>query len=214
MSTVIGNKEFQQWNNIAQKTMQHFLSVSLGCLVTGMLLFFMVGLINLEVPRLNVDPVRIEPVVMDKPEPPQAIVNDEIKKPVEPVDQPVIPSYESKITDTGEVNISMRPTFDNNKKITGDGYMSGNAIAVMKVAPQYPRRMLSRGVEGFVDLIFDITPYGRTENIRVFNSEPEGVFDKAAIQALQKWKYKPATDDGVAVGQKNQQTRITFEIEE
>jgi protein TonB len=61
--------------------------------------------------------------------------------------------------------------------------------------------------------VFDITPAGKTENIRVVYAEPEGVFERSSMKALAKWKYKPAMDDGVAMPQKNQTTRITYELE-
>ena len=38
---------------------------------------------------------------------------------------------------------------------------------------------------------------GKTQDVRVESSEPPGVFDKAATSAVRRWRYEPATVDGV-----------------
>ncbi len=38
---------------------------------------------------------------------------------------------------------------------------------------------------------------GKTQNVRVESSEPPEVFDKAAMSAVRRWRYEPATIDGV-----------------
>lgn len=60
-------------------------------------------------------------------------------------------------------------------------------------ASQYP--------EGYVQLRFDISEEGTTENIKVIKSVPSGFFDKEAIRALSRWKYEPKLENGIAVRQ-------------
>jgi TonB family protein len=48
----------------------------------------------------------------------------------------------------------------------------------------------------------------------VIKSTHQGVFDKAAINALEKWKYQPKIVDGVAVAQKDMKVRLQFDIED
>jgi len=43
---------------------------------------------------------------------------------------------------------------------------------------------------------------------------PSSIFNRAAINALKKWKYKPAFEDGVAISQYNISTRISFELDQ
>ena len=50
--------------------------------------------------------------------------------------------------------------------------------------------------------------------VAVVESEPSGIFDRAAIQAAQKFKYKPRVIDGVAIEVPGVQNKITFEIED
>ena len=68
---------------------------------------------------------------------------------------------------------------------------------ISKVAPDYPPQARSRKLEGFVELEFRVTANGSTEDIRVVRSEPEGLFDRNAVRALMRWKFKPAERDGV-----------------
>lgn len=188
-------------------------SASLAVLITGMLLYLMCALIAMESPEIITDsPKIIEVVMMDD----RKIIDQTEKmviKPVEPTESPQRPEIIHSI-DPGEgIEISMAPTLDPGVQDITGGSSSGTAMPIFKVAPQYPRRQLSRGVEGFVDLLFDITATGKTVNIRVTYSQPEGAFDRASIKALAKWKYKPAKDDGMAIAQLNQTTRIVYELE-
>ncbi|MGS0535176.1 energy transducer TonB [Pseudoalteromonas sp. SaAl2] len=45
--------------------------------------------------------------------------------------------------------------------------------------------------EGWVELKFDIDKNGDPVNIIVVDSDSGDTFDKEAIRALSKWKYKP-----------------------
>jgi protein TonB len=54
--------------------------------------------------------------------------------------------------------------------------------------PKYPES--AKGVEGWVRVEFYVTPAGRTERVRVMSSEPAGLFDAAAIQAMQSARFE------------------------
>ncbi|MEM1141538.1 MAG: energy transducer TonB [Pseudomonadota bacterium] len=87
-------------------------------------------------------------------------------------------------------------------------------VPYLRLQPEYPTRALRRGIEGYVDLAFDINATGATNNIRVLHAQPKGVFERAAIRALEKWKYKVPVTDGVPQGQVDMMTRLTFELED
>ncbi|HET6805289.1 MAG TPA: M56 family metallopeptidase [Frateuria sp.] len=57
--------------------------------------------------------------------------------------------------------------------------------------PVYPRQALEAGIEGAVVIEFDLGRHGRVRDMRVIRSEPEGVFDQAALTALSGWRYVP-----------------------
>lgn len=86
------------------------------------------------------------------------------------------------------------------------------ATPVFRVNPVYPHGPLQRGIEGFVDLGFDIDEKGATQNITVIAAQPERVFNKAAIKAVSKWRYEPRVIDGEGVYQSGLSTRIRFTI--
>ncbi len=69
-------------------------------------------------------------------------------------------------------------------------------IAIAKVTPEYPPQAKRRNVEGFVELEFVVNELGGAEDIRVVRSEPQGTFDRSAVRALMRWRFKPAERDG------------------
>lgn len=64
-------------------------------------------------------------------------------------------------------------------------------IPIVRIEPRYPAGAAEKGIEGHVDLSFVITPDGRTADITVLDSQPEGVFDEAVVAALERWRYAP-----------------------
>jgi protein TonB len=73
--------------------------------------------------------------------------------------------------------------------------------------PRYPTA--AKGVEGWVRVEFYVTPEGRTERVRVLASEPAGVFDGAAVEAMEGARFEEfdSTDARLAV------QRIVFKPE-
>jgi protein TonB len=89
----------------------------------------------------------------------------------------------------------------------------GDYLPIVKVAPIYPRRAQSRGIEGYVVVEFVVTKTGSVRNPTVLEAKPEGVFDRAAIDAALKFKYKPRVVDGVAMEVGGVQNKISFQID-
>jgi len=73
--------------------------------------------------------------------------------------------------------------------------------------PKYPSS--AKGVEGWVRVEFYVTPDGHTERMRVLASEPAGLFDAAAISAMENARFEEfdATESRLAV------QRIVFKPE-
>ncbi len=89
----------------------------------------------------------------------------------------------------------------------------GDYLPIVKVAAVYPRRAQSRGIEGYVIVEFTVTKTGAVTSPIVVQAEPEGVFDRAALDAVVKFKYKPRVVDGVAMSVAGVQNKISFEID-
>ncbi|MBW2940574.1 energy transducer TonB [Zhongshania aquimaris] len=157
-------------------------------------------------------PHKINTVVMDPPGPPEILPPPFVRpEPVEP--PPEMPPITQTIAKNVDFTIDLTPP-SHSEKISHNhsGPTDSTAIPIVRIAPDYPNRMATRGIEGYVDLIFDISTAGVPTNIRVTESEPEGAFDKAAIRALARWKYRPKQVDGYPVTQTGQQTRIRFDL--
>jgi periplasmic protein TonB len=71
-------------------------------------------------------------------------------------------------------------------------------VAIAQISPLHPRDLLKAKVEGQVVLLFVVDEQGRVEDPRVENSSrPE--FEKPALDAVRKWKFKPGTKEGTPV---------------
>lgn len=69
---------------------------------------------------------------------------------------------------------------------------------VSQVAPTYPAELRKAKIEGVVTLLFLLSEEGRVEDARVENSSrPE--FEKPALDAIRKWRFRPGMKDGQAV---------------
>lgn len=93
------------------------------------------------------------------------------------------------------------------------GRRDSEAVAISRVAPFYPIPAMRRGIEGWVKLSFDVDKTGSVVNIRVIDADPKRVFDKAAIKALKRWRYKAKFIGGEAVMQTNQSVQLDFAID-
>jgi TonB family protein len=71
-----------------------------------------------------------------------------------------------------------------------------------EVAPDYPSQAFINGIEGWVDVDFTISATGVPENLRVRDSSPRRVFDRAALDSVRQWRFAPVRDNGVAVARR------------
>ena len=139
------------------------------------------------------------------------------KPPKPPETPPEVPPQEMDNIDPDAptINISA-PTVSTDTNIGGPGGMNiaeGDYLPIVRVAPVYPARALSRGLEGYVDLSFTVTTAGTVADpVVIFSTS--SLFERAAIRAVLKFKYKPRVVDGVAVNVPDVKTRISFKIEE
>lgn len=70
-----------------------------------------------------------------------------------------------------------------------------NPIPVRTVKPEYPRELRAQGVTGVVMVKCAIDAQGNVTETSVSKSSNEA-FDKPAMSAVKKWKFKPARQDG------------------
>ncbi|MAK61739.1 MAG: TonB family protein [Ponticaulis sp.] len=63
-------------------------------------------------------------------------------------------------------------------------------VLIKQVPPEYPRGAERRKIEGTVGLQFEVDDNGKVANITVVSESMPGVFDKAAVDALEQWRFE------------------------
>lgn len=61
-------------------------------------------------------------------------------------------------------------------------------------APEYPRGAERRGIEGYAVVQYNVSPDGAVVEPTVVEANPEGVFDRAVLRAIESWGYAPSAD--------------------
>lgn len=82
----------------------------------------------------------------------------------------------------------------------------GDVVPLVRINPQYPRDAAMNQIEGYVTIEFTITETGSVRDPKVIDSRPPRVFDREAIRAILRWKFKPRVIDGTAVSRQAVQT--------
>lgn len=90
----------------------------------------------------------------------------------------------------------------------------GDYLPIVKVAPIYPRRAVSRGIEGFCLVEYTVTRTGTTRDVQVVPDQcTSSLFEKASVAAAIKFKYKPRVIGGNAVAVPGVRNKFTYELE-
>jgi protein TonB len=194
-------------------------SVAIGVVVTLSLLFVMQLLIAsgktaLTKPR---DRTKLEFVRVKRNEALNTADFTPEKPPKPPETPPETPPQDMDSMDPNAPTINIAPpAVATGTDIGGPGGMNiaeGDYLPIVRVAPVYPARALSRGLEGYVDMSFTVTQAGTVRDPIVLFST-SSLFDRAALRAVMKFKYKPRVVDGIPVDVPGVKTRISFQIED
>ena len=89
----------------------------------------------------------------------------------------------------------------------------GEYLPIVKVQPVYPQRALQRGIEGWVLVEFTVTASGSVRDPRVVDADPADIFDRAAMKAAEKFRYKPRVIGGKPVEVEGVQNLIRFQMQ-
>ena len=166
-------------------------------------------------------PVIKKPVVVKKPAPEVKPEPKEIKEvmpvpkfepapsliPAPPVVAPAPAAASSASSNSRVTAKTTGHGSDDSKTVVSD------VVPLLRVPPKYPARASSRHIEGWVKVEFTIQTDGSVEDAVVVGSEPETIFDDAALTAISKWKFKEKIVNGVAVPQRALQ-RLKFKLEQ
>lgn len=139
------------------------------------------------------------------------------EKPQKPPEvPPETPPQDSDVVDPNAPTINIpAPDVSATVDIGGPGGMNiaeGDYLPIVRVAPVYPARALSRGIEGYCDMSFTVTTTGTVAD-PIVTFSTSSLFDRAATRAVLKFKYKPRVVDGIPVDVPGVTTRIRFQLE-
>ncbi|MDX1460196.1 MAG: energy transducer TonB [Xanthomonadales bacterium] len=142
----------------------------------------------------------------EKPPPPEA-----------PPPQPPTPQLDNLDPTAEKIAISAGPV-ETEIEMSGGfslGVGEGDYLPIVKVAPIYPQRALTRGVEGYCVVEYTVTRQGTIRDPFVVEDQcTSSLFHRASLQAALKFKYKPRIIDGEAVEVRGVQNKFTYEITE
>lgn len=93
----------------------------------------------------------------------------------------------------------------------GQGQISTNVISLLRIPPRYPMRAANRRIEGWVKIEFTITEEGTVKDAVVIDAQPSKIFNKDALRAIGRWKFKAKILDGEAFEQRAIQV-LTFKL--
>lgn len=191
----------------------------LGLVVTATMFWFLARLIAVhDGPGDLVKAARIEFTRMRKDTPTES-KREELKKAQRERTAQVPTAPRMSVTTSAQVSTApvqiVAPKVDaTSVKMNLSAGGSDRGVApLVRVPPEYPRRALERGIEGWVHVRFTITTAGTVKDLVVVDSEPKGVFDEAATKAVMRWRYNPPVQNGVAVERVGEQTLVRFKLE-
>lgn len=138
-------------------------------------------------------------------------------------DKPEDPEEPPPEMDSPELNMDMNvemvnvaPAAQVEVAIAGSGMggaSDGEYLPIVKVAPIYPRRAQSRGLEGFCIVEYTVTKTGSIRDPFVVENACDSVFASASLKASLKFKYKPRVVDGEPIEVAGVQNKFTYELE-
>ena len=68
-------------------------------------------------------------------------------------------------------------------------YSDGEPTRLIEVAPVFPPGAVAASIDGFVEVRFTVSADGSVMDPEILSSEPAGVFENAALDALNRWRY-------------------------
>ena len=87
-------------------------------------------------------------------------------------------------------------------------------VPIFRMAPSYPKDMLRKGAEGYVDLAFTVDATGFVRNPEVIGGSGNASFEEEALATVERFRYAARHIDGKPVAVDNVKTRISFHIED
>lgn len=146
---------------------------------------------------------------IDRPEPIEEVVQDDVEVPEKQINLDDGPSINlaRQDVDIGD-GLDLTPTTVSNT--------DGDFLPLVAIAPQYPPRAAQRGIEGWCLVSFTVDGLGNVteDSIVVVDAEPPNIFDRSSIRAAARFKFQPRVVNGEGVEVPGVQYVFRYELEE
>ncbi|WP_018693179.1 energy transducer TonB [Algicola sagamiensis] len=196
------------------------LSALVGIAVTFTLFVFMAKLIENDGQRKvgEVETIEIE-IAGKPPESKAKAIKTPPPPPPPPKTPPKAPPPEPETSDPNPTGLGIRmPSINvggNAGGMSGVGgamNQDGDATPIVRIEPRFPVKAAREGKEGWVKLSFTINEVGGVEDVKVIEAQPKRLFNREAIRALRKWKYKPKVVEGKPQKQPGMKVQLDFSL--
>ncbi|WP_417477436.1 energy transducer TonB [Maricaulis sp.] len=156
--------------------------------------------------------IKFEPVDTPPDRDRDLIIVDPVAPPPAP---PVLETTSGPVDSVVSMGEYVMPTIAR-AEISGPGSMvvtERDPVPVVRVQPVYPARAAERRLEGQCTVLFDITPQGRTANVRSLDCT-SSLFERASVNAVANWRYNPQVEAGQPVMYRGATTQLVFRLDE
>lgn len=159
----------------------------------------------------------IDFVQVDEAIEPTRMIREPVKPPEVEIPDPV-EAQPVEASNPNKINTGV-PLQKVNNGVDLDGFnlgadADGEYMPLVRVTATYPNRAAERGIEGYVVVELTVAADGSVpaDSIFVIDAEPKGYFEREAIKAARKFKYKPKVVNGVAQPVSGVQYRFSFNL--
>ena len=125
---------------------------------------------------------------------------------------PITTSTTAASSTSASANTAVKISKDATLGSASNQTVVSSVIPLFRMPPKYPTYAASRHIEGWVKIEFTVQTDGSVENAVVVSSEPEDIFNDAALAAISQWKFKEKIVNGVSVTQRAVQ-KLQFKLE-
>jgi periplasmic protein TonB len=133
--------------------------------------------------------------VLDQPPPPPPMVND-------PTFRPTLSAQLGNLPDFSQAKLEIGSGFNPDR----------DAQPMVRIPPQYPDQcQRSAKATEIVVVEFNVTPEGTVVNPQVVDTT-NACFNRAALRAVERWKYQPRIVDNEAKPRFGVRTQIRFDL--
>jgi protein TonB len=216
MKTISYEHIINQPERVSFAWMQRLGPVPMAAIMTLALLYAMHSLVHMEVPEIIDEPrQKIPGVIAEFPDKIATMENELLPQKPQIIEQPPTLEMEEPVIAKADRDIININPVTTDFPVTPDHgiNMGDQPMPIVRINPHYPVNAATRGIEGYVDVMFDITPIGTTTNIRILGFSPSKVFNSSVVKAVRGWKYRPAADEAGAKTTLDVKERITFVLE-